>query len=57
MKHPVHLYAPPAPEYGTRFHRVLAEYHSRQTFWHRYGRAAQIILGCVVGVALAWGLV
>lgn len=57
MRHPVHLYAPPAPEYGGfngRFGALFAAYHTAPAT--RLGTALLMALGAVAGLAAAWWL-
>lgn len=51
---------PTIPDHGDRFQRVWLAYHARREtslFWSRFAVAAQMILGAVAGLAVAWVLV
>jgi hypothetical protein len=57
MKHPVHLYSPPAPDFGGldgRFARVWLVYHTAPA--SRLGAALTIALGALAGLVAAWGM-
>lgn len=50
---------PAIPEHGDRFQRVWLAYHARREtslFWTRFGVSAQIVLGAVAGLVIAWCL-
>lgn len=52
------IYSPPAPDFGGFDGRFADIRHRRETalFWERFATSAQIVLGAVAGLAVAWVL-